>query len=477
MISKIKERIKNDKYTQYLIAYLVIVTVFHIFIREYDSDTVAYYSRASWGEATFGPGALFRLLKYRYESWTSRVVLEAPLFVLTHGMHQIVWSVINIAMHGILYAALNALTDRKHGKQLFILLLLYPIYEMGTAGWITCYIIYWWTLALAAVSLLSLKAMYEDRKVSVIWMMICILCEFYATSLEQFAGLYLGVLVLFTFLMITDHKFTPLRIVFTVLQYAVCIGNIVFALTGPGNRTKEGFSAFYWFPDYSSLTIVDKIVLAVNTTMSFLTEKCILWFVLCTLIFVLVYQRYQNDNVKALVASFPVMITLIRTFMTTAGRAYFPDYMYVFDIYSDAARVDATNYNSLSGYFPFILYMTVVTTLICSLIWICVPDNTENGNVRSTREMWVILYILMLGFAVRGVMGFSPTIYASTQRTFMVTEFVWIYLVLRLYEDKEDVINTIHVRYINICKLVMYGMAVLSVVNNLLTVSNRYYYR
>ena len=482
MLSRFFQYVKKNKYVQYMLVYVAIMAILHVFMREYDSDTVGYYSRASWEEPSFGIGALYRLLKYRYESWTSRIVLEAPLFVLTHGMHQLLWSVINLIMHGILYVALDCLTDHKHSRLLLLTILLYPVYEMGTAGWITCYIIYWWTLTLVSISLLSLKVMHEDGRLSVVQMIICVMCEFYATSLEQFAGLYLGILVLFTMLMIADQRFTPSRVAFTVIQYVICIGNIVFALTGPGNHVKEGYGVWYWFPDYDSLTIVDKMVMAVNTTMSFLTEKSIIWFVFVVLILMIVLVKYPRDVFRSAVAAFPVAITIIRSFLSTAGKAYFPDYMYILDVYSDAARVDPTNYNSPSGYIPFILYMTVVTAVLCSIVWICIPDSDVTSDVPSldriadVRETWVLLYVIILGFAVRGVMGFSPTIYASSQRTFMVTEFVLIYLIQRLYGRQMKLFDVLPGQFHTLCRIGMICLAVLSVINNLLTITNRYYY-
>ncbi len=464
MQEKIKQALKNTT-TQCILVYACIIIVYHMFMQHYDGD-IEYYLRASWAEPVWNLQALYKLLLERYYTVTSRLLLEGALFVFTHGMHVWVWNIFDVAANVIIYMGLTRLTDHKHDRLLLCILLLYPIVEMNTAGWIVCYIIYFWPLAATLVSLNSLKDMYEEKTIRIYPMILCPLCLIFGTNLEQFAFLYLAILILFTVYMIIEHRFTTRYTVFTTLQYLVVAANIIFALTGPGNHGKITWLREYWFPDYITITFADKVALAVNTTMSYLIDKSLIWLVLCALILVITALKNPGNIFRISISAIPLTFTIFRSVAGFFSGRYLMDFTDIFDVYSDTARVDSTNYNSPSAYLPFIFYMATATIILICLIWIA--DDMS--------EAVFCLCMMLFAYGMHAMIAFSPTIYATSSRTFMVTEFLILYLIVRLYTKNNALISRLPVALQTAGRVSVYMLTGFTVINNLLSVTNAYYY-
>ncbi len=464
MQDKIKQTLKNTT-AQCILIYACIVIVYHMFMQHYDGD-IEFYLRASWTEPVWNLQALYKLLLERYYTVTSRVLLEGAVFVFTHGMHVWVWNIFDVTANMIIYIGLTRLTDHKHDRLLLCLLLLYPIAEMNTAGWIVCYIIYFWPLAAAIVSFNSLKDMYEEKPIRIFPMILYLLCLIFATNLEQFAFLYLAILILFTAYMITEHRFTPRYTLFTILQYLAVAGNLIFSLTGLGNHGKITWLREYWFPDYISITFADKVVIAVNTTMSYLIDKSLIWLVLCALIAMFVALKDPGNIFRITVSAIPLISALLRSVAGFFSGTYYTDFTDIFNLYSGTARVDSTNYNSPSAYIPFIFYMAIATIILICLIWIA--DDMS--------EAVFCVCMMLFAYGMHAMIAFSPTIYATSSRTFMVTEFLIIYLIMRLYAGNNDYLIKLPGSLQTAGRVSVYLLVTFTVINNLLSVTNAYYY-
>ena len=108
MIKKIWSKVSRDsRYSALGIAFLVLL-VEHIFMREYVGDAIAVFSHL------IDHSSLLSVLYWRYSSWTSRVLIEAPLIRLSSGMHTTTWAVIDTLMWMLLIWSLMALTHYKH---------------------------------------------------------------------------------------------------------------------------------------------------------------------------------------------------------------------------------------------------------------------------------------------------------------------------------------------------------------------------
>jgi hypothetical protein len=87
------------------------------------------------------------------------------------------------------------------------------------------------------------------------------------------------------------------------------------------------------------------------------------------------------------------------------AETYFPAF---WKLLEKNAYIDGTNYQLAANYMPTVVYLLVIGGILVSLAAVC-----ESGL-----ELLSQVILLALGLATRMVMGFSPTIYVSQERTF-----------------------------------------------------------
>ncbi|MCR4754906.1 MAG: hypothetical protein K5868_05150 [Lachnospiraceae bacterium] len=463
MLKKIKE--KNN--IQIILIYVGVLIIYHLLMRDYAGDTYNFYNREMGG-----PTTLKRILEIMHDSYyglntdcTSRILVEVPLFILANGMHVVLWSIANIILHVMMFVSFMKITDFAHNKLLLCLMLMYPVYDMCNAGWMTAYISYLWPLALGVVSMVSLKKMYEGEKIKPAEFVFYVLCQIYSTNLEICAAIYFMVLVLFIIAMTTEHKWNGLYRIYTVVETIISIGAFIFIFTCPGNYTRTASDIKYWFPDFRSLTFVDKVVLSTNALISELINNSLLWVLMCALLLVIVILKYR-DNIRLItLAAIPVAASALRTVLRGVCDIYMPQFSELFDLFSATSRVDATNYNSFASYFPFIYYMTVM--VIVAYIMITISKDALQGLSD--------VYLLVAGLLTRLSLAFAPSVYASGRRTMIVIDYMLIYLMVRLYSRNSELVEG-KIRFKEISRILVYLLTIFVVISGGVAICFEYYY-
>ena len=151
---------KNNKKKFYIIIlFLIVILAYHFLLREYTGDFKEMFSQLM-DKDTLGDA-----LRKRYETWSSRVFIEAPLILLAHNNAVLLWKVCNIFVWLALALSLMYLTHYKNITMLIGLILMYPVTDMASAGWIATYINYLWPLTAGCISVIALDKMYYDKKI------------------------------------------------------------------------------------------------------------------------------------------------------------------------------------------------------------------------------------------------------------------------------------------------------------------------
>lgn len=151
---------KNNKKKFYIIIlFLIVILAYHFLLREYTGDFKEMFSQLM-DKDTLGDA-----LRKRYETWSSRVFIEAPLILLAHNNAVLLWKVCNIFVWLALALSLMYLTHYKNITMLIGLILMYPVTDMASAGWIATYINYLWSLTAGCISVIALDKMYYDKKI------------------------------------------------------------------------------------------------------------------------------------------------------------------------------------------------------------------------------------------------------------------------------------------------------------------------
>lgn len=111
-------------------------------------------------------------------------------------------------------------------------------------------------------------------------------------------------------------------------------------------------------------------------------------------------------------------------------------------------------------YFPFVLYMIMIVTIM----WILLNTMMH----LRTGIKFVMLFVSAL--LTRVAMGFSPTLYASKNRTFIFLEFTIIFLTVCIYSENEQKIRTNPKMY-DVLRCLFICMVGISTLGNLISIN------
>jgi hypothetical protein len=396
--------------------FLCVIVAEHLLMREYSGDAVAAFSHV------LNSRTLLQALHYRYVSWTSRLLIEAPLMLLAHHMHTLIWAIMDIGVCAILWQALNKLTKSRQPWMVTALILIYPMAEMGSAGWMATTINYLWPLTLLLVALCSLQMMYQRQHIGWVLALIFLASELFATNFETVAAIYLIMLSFFSISMCCLRRVTLAGFIFVLGQWVIAGMNAVFALTCPGNWVRNDRQVLLWMKDFVSLTPVDKLVMGVNTTVLNLISNDVLFLIFACLLVLYAWRQHASHQQGVLILA---IIPIASIAMVRVAPIIYPNVSNLIQQFLINTRVNGVNYYSPSSYLLFAWSMLIVASTLIVLF----------QSTRTLIEGGLLVTVLASGLVSRMIMGFSPTLYASGTRTFIFVDFALIYCSLIIIES------------------------------------------
>lgn len=454
MFSKIKNKFQIDNLKQNypFIFFLIILLLYHILMREYTGDAVRYFSKQ------LDEMSLMSYLSERYNTWSSRLFIEIPLVYL--AAHMNLFRICNMIMYVIYVLSLNYLTHSKSPRLVFALVLMYPIREMASAGWIATCVNYLWPVALLTLACVSLEKMYCSKKIYLWEALIYFVAIAFATNQEQCCVMTFIILTCFGIYCVWMRRFKSFWI--CVIEWLITVFNLLFALTCPGNVLRSRSETLMWLIDYESYSVFDKVFLGISTTFDELVSQDVLFLVFSIVIFLCTLKNskdMKSTRTKKILCTFsgiPVLFVVFRTVLRPVVQAYFPTLDSVFE---STMMPDSLNYFDFKIYIPFMMY---VMLFICILVVLLnLFDEIAKGI-----EVAVIFFV---GVTTRVMMGFSPTIYASDLRTFLFLKVCIIFCILRVLEYCDLKLSSNEKINIGV-KRMFIVFAVLSILNNIVMI-------
>lgn len=248
------------------VSYLLFLIVLHLHMNLTTGDTQAFVTMLD-------EHSLFDVLLLRYETWGSRLLIEAVLIYVVR--FKFLWACLDIVAFLAIFHYLGVLAirmgaDRGVRIPLLALLLCYPYPTLSEAGWIPTTVNYIWPLAcgLFAISIVAqvLDGDANNFKVSAWEMTLAILASLFAANLEQIALVMWCLALVVLLAQLKTRKVSWYLLLIWILISLECL----FIVTCPGNhaRTVEGID--YWWPDlthfsepvtYDTLSPFDKFYL------------------------------------------------------------------------------------------------------------------------------------------------------------------------------------------------------------------------
>lgn len=419
--SKEKLIIKNNLYnlinTYYLDAFFIIgITLLHLYMNINTGD-FGYFS------VQLDTKSIINFLIERYETWSSRLFIEALLVMITRT--PILWYLIDIvATYFIFYFLYNLFPKESRDTAkwcLFFCLGCYPYIDMSSAGWVATTMNYVWPLACGLCTIYYvLKNVHDNMNDSLSplkWLVVA-LCATYASSCEQMA-MFLAV----TLLVIVVHSASNNKLnKLTVMVCAIVIINVLIIVICPGNRVRSIEESNNWWPDYihlpsgkeyGSMGLPMRFFVAFSSTIDrYLFGDCLIMLIFVSLMSTLILAGKPYSRILKLTSLFPPLCILA-----------FSVVQHISEIApgSPLALFQMPNYD-FSKRRLIIFIIEVIILLITTIEFSSILKNEDP----QSNSILTILFVMALATRLAAAMG--PTVFASGYRTSIFFEFYLIFI-------------------------------------------------
>ncbi|RRZ94518.1 hypothetical protein EGK14_05650 [Erwinia sp. 198] len=343
--------------------------------------------------------ALFPLLQQRYLEWSGRITIEALLIKTIN--FSLFWRLGIISSITLLsYCAWKTFFDTLKAAYaipagIAIFMLITPSVNIDAAWWVTGFYNYLLPVTLASWALLILKNSATASPMAKTAALLTLLVSCFS---EQVAlVLLIGAISIYCS---KQHKerYDALFIVIAFIFSAIL-------LTAPGNTCRYLFEIKNSFPEFSGYSFIDKLTLGIDRLNHHISDPENL---LINALFILALANtFQKKN---LAGSDFLAVVLVTIKLIGFLLAHFQDGVRDF-IYNK-------NYISAQSWFGFKIYSSYFFTLaaIFSLILL------SYRHIHNRNMAIFVLISLLTACATVMMIGFSPTVYASSQRVLFLFE-------------------------------------------------------
>ena len=413
------KKLLKDKRIIYLIVFFIIFFA-HFFLKVNSGDDVYFKTAMNDGFINF--------LTTRYNSWSSRLIIEVVL-VFMLKLPKIIWMLLDSVMLALTVYSIDYLfTKRSNLEKLFVamIVLLYPLAELRSAGWYATTINYLWPLALGLFAFFPIKHAKEGIKEEKYMYPLYVLAALFACNQEQMGAIMFGIYALSIYNLYKHKKLNK----FIIVQTIIALASLVFMLTCPGNGVRAIANMDYWYPSYSNFTIMHKSFLGVVTTFLFMTKQInLIVFITALLVpyftFKKEYGLFHNNFINKFISMLPIFIIVFICMGSDITVKFFPELSNLLKHFGQFLepqdKINFSVYNLALLGVSFLFFASLFYSMI---------------NLADKDNKVLVFFILMAGFASRFIIGFTPSVYASSMRTFIFFDFsIIISLILILFDN------------------------------------------
>lgn len=259
---------------------------------------------------------------------------------------------------------------------------------MKTAGFAATVLNYYFPIVLG---LFLCAAIYNNCKFNLLSFFIILIVGIFACNHEQ------CVVIIFTFSLFTIISSWPHLNVRALETLVISILSLVFIFMSPGNAVRMSQEMQNWMPEFATFSLFAKVYMGITTTFYNLCYHNNLPFVFCFVVLVLCLTKKLRWAIASLIVLSICQELLRKRFKST-------------ELLENATWL--TSYPSLT----LILFFTYAFVLL--LISVKLDMSFQNRVV--------IIVMILLAFALRGVIGLSPTVFASGVRTSIFSQTLFV---------------------------------------------------
>lgn len=369
--------------------------------------------------------SVLNFVKMRYQTWTSRILIETLIGVILLKS-RFIWVILNTIMMTILGYSILKLFVKDDNKSLtwmtICFIFLYPLNKIASCDWGAGSMNYTWPLAMLLFSAISIKKIWQGEKIAKYQYLLYSLALIFACNQEQSCAIAFGAYFIFTFLYILKHKKAHS---FLIIQCIFIILSLLFIATCPGNYARKNDEIATYYMNFVSFSMLDKISLGLTSTVNQLllnTNVVFLVFSLVTTVYI--FKQYKNNLYRA-ISLIPFVACLVfGVFKDIVCRAY--PYFGIFCeiLMNEGVMLTAENYFNFMNFLPLVLAFVILGSMLLNILLIF-------KNLKSN----IAIVIFVLGVMSRVALGLSPTVFASTDRTFLFFEFALIIISVLIWQE------------------------------------------
>lgn len=414
----------------------LIILIPHLFMK-YHMDDIAYshfLDRFNYIE----------FLKYRYFNRSSRLIIETvAIFLLRLDIK--VWGVLNSLIYTFLIYLINKLVNKENDLFIIVFIacifLLYPYHDISQVGWADTSLIYIWTFVFGLVSIIPLYNFDKNKKTKKWHYILFIPFIMYSINQEQMCALVLGFNILFLIYHLLKDKSISKYNFFCIV---ISIISVIFIIISPGNNYRFISSTYSVYLGYSKLNIFEKLYLGIVPTINILLQNKIIIFIFFILLSIATYF-YSRKKFSKIISTVNIILSIFMLFLLPV----LVDTSKIFNkIYIAFNYLGIPNLNNPVNLIPLIFSILFVADILFMLAV------TFKKNILP-------FFIFLGGFLSRIIIGFTPSIFFSGNRTeyffYMLIIIDIIFVFYKLYKDY---------KFTKKCKAVIILMLFEVVINN-----------
>lgn len=440
--NKIKQLYKKEYFPFIILA--IGMLIFHLIINVNFGDDLSF-------KKVLQQNNLIEWLKIRYITWSSRTVIEFVMVIIL-GCSIFLWRILDVAIIVLLAISISKVflnnSSRRNNWIIVALIFIYPFRDMSSAGWGATTLNYLWPLSFGIYSFIIIKKIFNNDNIKWYEYIFSTLALMFAVSQEQMCAILLAMYCILTLYFFIKYKDKGYIIFGTLL----CLANFIWILECPGNNVRKAKEVGKWFSDYNTLSFINKSELGFSSSMfQFICNPNSIFIIFSILIFLLTIIKYK-DKMIWIISGVPLGIGLFFSIFRNNIAILFPGLLKILNSSTEYGTITLENFYAFRSYIPIILFGMVGICVLLSL-YFCF------GN--SPKAILTIL-IMLLGLASRVIMGFSPTIWASGNRTFLFMYFAFIICSIIVYEEIIE-LNFVKLSFID------YGVGIVSILSFICT--------
>lgn len=417
-MKKIIDNVKKNRKHCIIVFYLIGIVLLGVIMRPgladdaVSKELTAGYSVVEW-------------VVYRYNVWSARFLQEATGYYMI--WHPLLWKLLNSLILFFMPFIIADILDFKEDEIIYCIfgVMLYPITDMASAGWICTSITYLWPVFFAIINCSLLCKYLKDVKLTLFQYILFFSTLILACNHELLAAFMLS-LIVYNLISVFLQKKHMSKLL--IISMVVIICNIIFILLSPGNQSRKVAETSAWFPNFNNLTVFHKLYLGIIRVYTVLVEeRNSIFLVFCIVLAISVFV-FSNKTFERLIGSLPLILIFVFSSLFSYYRVGSP------------IKIEL---RKMETYIPAILGGVFLVSIMLALYLVF---RDCGGYITG-----IVITVLCIGIATTGVMGFTPTIYASGERTsiFMLFSFIFIILLMIKRLLKSEKISVINLYYIN----------------------------